>query len=102
MIELSGSAATVESHFLAYERVRSARRGTSDVHVGGRYLDRFEKRAGEWRIIHRDVVFCWFSPLPASDWSQGLFGKQVPFSAKYPGDWLCARLGVQAGARGCH
>jgi hypothetical protein len=27
--------------------------------IGGRYLDRFEKVAGQWAIRHRDVVFDW-------------------------------------------
>ncbi|MGI9624853.1 MAG: nuclear transport factor 2 family protein, partial [Acidimicrobiales bacterium] len=27
--------------------------------IGGRYLDRFERRAGEWKIAHRSYVMDW-------------------------------------------
>lgn len=27
--------------------------------IGGRYLDRMERRDGRWAIAHRDVVFDW-------------------------------------------
>lgn len=32
---------------------------------GGRYLDRFARRAGEWRIAARRYVLDWMLPLPA-------------------------------------
>ena len=37
-----------------------------------RYIDRFEKRGGEWRIAHRQVVY---------DWS-----KIEPIAAEYPNE----------------
>ncbi len=32
---------------------------------GGRYLDRFERRNGEWRIAARRYILDWSAPLPA-------------------------------------
>ncbi|MDG2002200.1 MAG: nuclear transport factor 2 family protein [Novosphingobium sp.] len=41
----------------------------------GRYLDKFEKRADEWRIAERFVVHDWFNEnTDVGDWSVGPFG----------------------------
>jgi len=51
-----------------------------DTVIGGRYLDRLDKRAGEWRIAHRVMLYDWFQDFGVSaDWSQGVMG--LPFSA---------------------
>jgi hypothetical protein len=102
MIKFEGpSVAIVESQYVGFERVKSARRGVTDMFAGGRYLDRFEKRSDDWRILHRDVSWSWFRVNDdVTDWAKGLFGKQVPFGAKYPEDWLYTRLGVKPGERG--
>lgn len=55
-IELSGSSAHVESYFLAALR----RNDNSGADMsGGRYIDRFEKRDGEWKIAARVCVYEW-------------------------------------------
>lgn len=50
--------ALVESHVCARQRRDE---GTTTVleTFGGRYVDRFERRAGAWRIAHRTVVHEW-------------------------------------------
>lgn len=35
-----------------------------ELYVGGRYLDRFERRSGSWRILKRRFVFDWTSAGP--------------------------------------
>ena len=40
-----------------------------DYFVGGRYIDRFEKRAGKWKITHRTGMTDWTRLEPPS--SQG-------------------------------
>ncbi len=46
-----------------------------DTLVGGRYLDRFEKRRGEWRLAHRTFVMDWNLNQPATgEWETGRFG----------------------------
>ena len=57
-IELDGDVARVESYFVASFRLRAEQ----DVigQMGGRYLDRFERRAsGPWLVARRTVVKDW-------------------------------------------
>lgn len=68
LITLSGDKAVSDCHFLAYNRAPDeAGSGWIEMVVKGRYLDRFERRDGVWRIIHRigihDVER--FTPAPA-------------------------------------
>lgn len=54
MIELSGDRAVSECHFLAHHRRGKADgSGEEDMFLKGRYLDRFEKRDGVWKIVNR-------------------------------------------------
>jgi hypothetical protein len=54
--ELTGDVAHAETYFMF---AGMNRRGAPLVLNGGRYLDRFEKRSGEWRIAYRTVVRDW-------------------------------------------
>lgn len=81
LIELSGDSASAETHVVSYHRVDF---GTEhrDTCIGGRYLDRFEKRNGEWRIAERTMLYDWYQDWGVSvDWSQGVMG--MPFSADH-------------------
>jgi hypothetical protein len=52
--------------------------GERDTCIGGRYLDRFERRDGEWRIAERVMLYDWFQDWgAAADWSHGMMG--MPF-----------------------
>ena len=57
IIDVEGDFAWCESYCLARHRI-PAGEGKVDVDFlwGGRYVDRFERRNGEWRILHRTVV----------------------------------------------
>ncbi len=37
---------------------------TGDDVLGGRYIDRFERRDGEWRIARRVLLLDWTGELP--------------------------------------
>lgn len=77
LIDLRGESALVETHVSAYHRVDV---GTQerDIMIGGRYLDRMQKREREWRIAQRTMLYDWLRDLGQSvDWSQGLLG--MPF-----------------------
>jgi SnoaL-like domain len=79
VIDLQGECALAETHVVSYHRVDT---GTEerDTVIGGRYLDRMEKREGEWRIAQRTMLYDWFQDLGLSiDWSQGVMG--LPFSS---------------------
>jgi len=102
MIKFDGAnAASVESQYVGYERVKSPKRGVTDMFAGGRYLDRFEKRGEEWRILLRDVSWSWFRVNDdVTDWAKGLFGRQVPFGKRWPDDPIYTELGIRPGDRG--
>jgi SnoaL-like domain len=60
--------AHAESYFYAYhEHLPEADKGPAMVTlVGGRYIDRFEERNGEWRILARVVTMEWSEHRPAA------------------------------------
>jgi hypothetical protein len=84
LIELKGEVALVETHVTSYHRVVMGDE-ERDTIIGGRYLDRMEKRDGEWRIAERTMLYDWYQDFGRSiDWSQGVMG--LPFSAgHFPG-----------------
>jgi hypothetical protein len=54
MIELNGDRAVSECHFLAHHRrIKGSGAGEEDMFLKGRYLDRFERRDGTWKIAGR-------------------------------------------------
>jgi hypothetical protein len=63
----------------AYHRL-AADHGDRDTVIGGRYLDRMNRRGTQWRIGQRTMLYDWYHDLGESiDWSQGLMG--LPFRA---------------------
>ena len=68
MIELSGDRAISECYFTAIHR-RPTPDGASeeDRFLEGRYIDRLERRDGEWRIIHRVGLNDFEQVQPRSD-----------------------------------
>jgi hypothetical protein len=66
LIEVDGDRAAGESYFEAHHAMAGA---DGDVHmvVAGRYLDRFERRDGRWKISHRQAVYDWSSRTPLTD-----------------------------------
>ena len=90
-IELDGAAAKVETQVISYHRVAYAPGDEHDTCIGGRYLDVFEKRDGEWRIASRKMLYDWSQDWgAAADWSQGVMGMPFSdprFSGRAHGDW---------------
>ena len=80
-IDLDGEVARVETQVISYHRVDYGAE-EHDTCIGGRYLDRMEKRDGEWRIAERTMLYDWCQDWGvATDWSQGVMG--MPFSAPH-------------------
>ncbi|HEY2256812.1 MAG TPA: nuclear transport factor 2 family protein [Variovorax sp.] len=77
-IELHGDRAGVESSFLALQI--AAARPTQQTFLAGRYLDRFERRGGAWRIAARTVVYDWIEERERPELAGGeaLFGLRRP------------------------
>lgn len=74
MVEVEGDQAITEAYFTAFHRLAKTgdpafdgAKPDSVVLIGGRYIDRFEKRSGVWRIAHRIGIFDWRHDAPAED-----------------------------------
>lgn len=81
VIAIDGAGARVETHVTSYHRINFGKE-EHDVTIGGRYLDRFEKRGNEWRIANRTMLYDWLKDFGVSvDWSQGVMG--TPFSGSH-------------------
>lgn len=94
LIRIEGSEARVECHFHAYERLRRKDGTSNDVTMFGRYLDRMEKRNGEWRIAERKVVLDWWRIWQDScDWARGLFGVRFEVGKRGDADPSAALFG---------
>jgi hypothetical protein len=89
-IEIAGDEAHVESYYHAYERRRRPNGLPYEMYVGGRYMDRFQRRGGEWRILYRTVTWDWFRHFrDSADLDKGVFGKgPMRMSGKFPDDPL--------------
>jgi ketosteroid isomerase-like protein len=55
---IDGDTAEGEIYTIATHTVAGGDRGV-DVLVGGRYLDKYEKRAGAWKFVVRTIVTDW-------------------------------------------
>jgi hypothetical protein len=85
VIEIDGSDARAETHVISYHRVAMGEEDR-DTCIGGRYLDRLERRSGEWRIGARVMLYDWYQDWGQSiDWSRGLMG--LPFSDDRYAGW---------------
>jgi hypothetical protein len=81
LIDLRGDTAAVETHVTAYHRI-NMNGPERDIVIGGRYLDRMEKRQRAWRIAQRTMLYDWLSDFgDSADWSKGLLG--MPFLGKH-------------------
>jgi ketosteroid isomerase-like protein len=73
LVEVGGDTAHAESYCVAYHR-RRARDGEEghDLVTALRYVDRMERRDGQWRIADRKCVFDWTRRDPiVGEWELG-------------------------------
>ena len=61
---VDASHAEVETYGLTAGARRTEAGGYAGTLYGGRYLDAFAQRGGEWRISRRDYVLDWSHPIP--------------------------------------
>ena len=74
-------------YFQAYHRI-DGEGGPQDLFISGRYVDRYEKRNGVWKISFRSEVNDWTRTDPASDGyfeaaPEGLRGARKPDDYSY-------------------
>jgi hypothetical protein len=65
-IKLDGNYAEGEVYVLAFHKVRGDE-GSFDLLIGGRYFDKYEKREGVWRFLHKAVVADWATVTDPSE-----------------------------------
>lgn len=91
------ASAAVETYFQAFQRDPDAQGIQRQVFLAGRYVDRFEKRNGEWRIAQRTVVYDWMENLGTPQGTEAQrFGPRAPQGARFPDDPIYALLRVEA------
>lgn len=89
LVEVDGDRAEGESYFIAHH-VLPGEQGDRFMVAAGRYLDRFEKRDGAWKISHRHAVYDWSTSAAASDiWNRAdapgyAFGARGADDPSYP------------------
>lgn len=67
LVEVEGDVAYGEHYFIAFHRTTTQNGDKEDFWVGGRYIDRYEKRDGIWKIAFRSEVNDWTSTRPSAD-----------------------------------
>ncbi len=87
LIELDGDAAYGEVHWAGYYTLEVNGQVMDQLAVG-RYIDRYERRGGEWRIKHRTCLSDWSRMEPAVNWRgdparSRLAGKRKPDDLLY-------------------
>jgi hypothetical protein len=93
LIDLDGDQARVETYVCAYHLVQGEKDSTDMIFLG-RYLDRFERRKGEWRIANRLVVMDWNRNHPATTvWEDGPFRDMRVRGRRWPDDPSYKMLG---------
>ncbi len=80
-VDLADDVARAETYAVAYHRFHDADGQETDMVAGLRYVDRFERRTGEWRIAKRVCAFDWLRTDPvvgrgsfADSYTRGLRG----------------------------
>jgi ketosteroid isomerase-like protein len=77
-IDLQGDLAYVETYVWTFARFKKDG-ADFDTFTGGRLIDRFERRGGQWKIAHRRTVFDWNRDTPSNEgWCVGFFNPAAP------------------------
>ena len=86
-VELDGDEAWGEVYYQAFHRLNDHAGKPRDLFIAGRYLDRYERRQGVWKIAYRTELVDWVREEAAADeWFQGsamLVGKRKPDDPLY-------------------
>lgn len=88
MIQVEGDHARAQTYYFSYCRLKLGDEGRRDLFAGGRYVDKLEKRNGEWRIIERFTKSDWVRNFEDSiDWSASSMNGYVPnYTMRAPDD----------------
>ena len=83
-----------EVYYQAYHRTTDEAGAKRDLFIAGRYVDRYERRGGEWRIAYRSELVDWLRDEAACD----AMLAHAPFirGARKPADPLYHRAAMGA------
>jgi hypothetical protein len=91
--EITGDRAVGETQVARIE-VLPRKSGTVDRMIGGRFLDRFERRGGVWKLTGRAFVLDWNVNRPTTaQWDRGVFASLTLRGARAPDDPVYALWG---------
>lgn len=65
LIAVEGDRAEGEVTMISYHLTKDDDGKDIEIIIGGRYLDRYEKRDGQWRFSHRKIVMDWNQIQPS-------------------------------------
>ena len=101
MIHVEGERARAQTYYFGYCRLKGDDAGPRDLFAGGRYVDRLEKRRGEWRIAERFTKSDWSRRFPDSaDWDAPSLNGHVPsYGMRSADDPVRRCFGDRLGAR---
>ena len=89
LIELRGDIALSEAHYLGFQRQwDEATQTYEDYFNAGRYLDRFERRAGQWKIVRRVGLIDYERHEPIADRLPATGLPDIQKSHQFPDDVL--------------
>ncbi len=92
LVDVAGDRAVGEAYFVAYHDLAGAGGEPLRMTAAGRYLDRFERREGQWKFAHRAAVYDWNAVEPRSDKWDRTPGGPRDFGQRGTGDTLYAHL----------
>ncbi len=76
LFAIDGDRAEGEHHVTAYHRTPQPARREYIVH--GRYLDRYERRIGQWKFLNRSLVFDWGEVRDVDEAAMAQMGADAP------------------------
>jgi hypothetical protein len=90
-VVIDGDVAYGELYAILHYSVVNEEGQSVDSTLGGRYVDRYERRQDEWRIAHRQFVLDWMESRPSTEQpAEGAsnedllsVGKRTPEDASY-------------------
>jgi len=87
-IDIDGDKARAETYCQAYHEVEGPN-GRTEMVVGGRYLDRLQRRGSIWKIFSRVYVMDWNRNIPSTcEWDTGIYANLKNRGARWPDDLL--------------
>lgn len=92
-IDIEGDTAFGEVYFQAFHRIVDEAGDEQDFWVAGRYVDRYERRGGTWKIAHRSELVDWLRSEPAGD--AALRTMAWPLGDRAPRDLSCDRQAMR-------